>query len=284
MRRNYHVARWIVCAFICVWSLFPIYWALNTSLTTPFAAESVPAHFAPSPLVFNNYQRIFGLGNAYQGSQSLWTGFRSSITNSFIEGIAATVFTVLIAAMGAYAFARMRFFGRKIFFYTVLATMALPAYATLIPLYQILSGWGLVNTYSGLVLVYVSGYLPLAMWILYNYFLSIPRQLEEAALVDGASEIRTLVSIVAPLALPAVAAAAIITFLTAWGEFLFPLVLTSDSTTQPLTVFITSIRLSHIVPYTLLNSVGVMGIVVPAIIVMFLNRYIVAGILAGSGK
>ncbi|HZU14312.1 MAG TPA: carbohydrate ABC transporter permease [Chloroflexota bacterium] len=284
MRRNYHIGRWIVCIFICIWSLFPIYWALNTSLTTPVASQSAPAHFVPSPLVFDNYRRIFGLGNAYQGSQSLWTGFRASITNSFVEGIATTVLTVAIAALGAYAFARMRFFGRRLFFYTVLTTLALPAYATLIPLYRIMSDWGLVNTYTGVVLVYVSGYLPLAMWILYNYFLSIPISLEEAALVDGASEVRTLVSIVAPLAVPALAAVAIITFLTAWAEFLFPLVMTSDLSTEPLTVFITSIRLSHIVPYTLLNAVGVMGIVVPAIIVMFLNRYIVTGILAGSGK
>jgi multiple sugar transport system permease protein len=147
-----------------------------------------------------------------------------------------------------------------------------------------MSNLGLVNTYTGIVLAYVSGFLPLAMWILYSYFLTIPVALEEAAMIDGASRLATLWHILLPLSLPGITTAAIITFLAAWGQFLFPLVLSSDNSTAPLTVFITSVQSEHIIPYTLLNSIGVMGIVVPALIVIFLNRYIVQGILAGSVK
>jgi multiple sugar transport system permease protein len=283
MRNKYHIGRWLVTAFIIVWSLFPVYWALNTSLTTTVAAQSVPPHFVPNPLVFDNYKQIFGVGLAGENS-SLWPGFRQTMMNSIIEDISATIVTVLIAALAAFAFARMNFALKKSTFYVVLATMALPAYATLIPLYHIMSNLGLVNTYTGIVLVYVSGFLPLAMWILYTYFLTIPVALEEAAMIDGASRLATLWHVLLPLSLPGITTAAIITFLAAWGQFLFPLVLSSDNSTAPLTVFITSVQTQHIVPYTLLNSIGVMGIVVPALIVIFLNRYIVQGILAGSVK
>lgn len=284
MRHKFHIGRWIAIAFVVVWSLFPVYWALNTSLTTSVAAESVPAHFIPRPLVFDNYARIFGIGAAGQGNNSLWDGFRASMGNSIIEDVAATIITVLIAALAAFAFARMNFALKRSTFYIVLATMALPAYATLIPLYHIMSNLGLVNTYTGIVLVYVSGFLPLAMWILYNYFLTIPVALEEAAMIDGASHFGTFWHILLPLSLPGITASAIITFLAAWGQFLFPLVLSSDNSTAPLTVFITSVQSEHTIPYTLLNSIGVMGIVVPALIVIFLNRFIVQGILAGSVK
>jgi len=279
MRRKYHVPLWLGVLFICLWSLFPVYWALNSSLTTQVGAQSVPAHFFPNPLDVGNYQRIFG-----SGTNSLFSGFRQSMLNTVIESALSTIVTVVLAAMAAYAFARMRFLLKRTMFYVVLATMALPAYATLIPLYRIMSDWGLINTYTGVVLVYVSGFLPLAMWILYNYFLTIPRELEEAAFIDGASELGTLVRVVLPLAVPGVAAAAIITFLSAWSQFLFPLVLTSDTSTQPVTVFMTSLQSGHLIPFTLLNAVGVLGIAVPALLAFSLNRFIIRGILAGSLK
>jgi multiple sugar transport system permease protein len=279
MRQRHHVSLRLGVVFICLWSLLPVYWALNTSLTTEIGAQSVPAHFLPNPLDFGNYQRIFG-----SGKSSFFSGFRQSMVNTVIESGLSTIVTVVLAALAAYAFARMRFFAKRTMFYVVLATMALPAYATLIPLYRILSNWGLVNTYTGVILVYVSGFLPLAMWILYNYFLTIPRELEEAAFIDGCSEVGTLVRVVLPLAVPGVAAVAIITFLSAWSQFLFPLVLTSDISTQPTTVFMTSLQSGHLVPFTLLNAVGVVGIAVPALLVFSLNRYIINGILAGSLK
>ena len=138
------------------------------------------------------------------------------------------VVTVVIAVFAAYAFARLQFRFKRTIFVSVLATLLLPAYATLIPLYRIMASLGLVNTYLAVILVYVSGFLPLAIWILYNYFNSIPRELEEAAFVDGASPMRALLRVVVPVAMPGIAAAAIISFLLGWAQFLFPLVLTTD--------------------------------------------------------
>ena len=178
----------------------------------------------------------------------------------------------------------MQFKGLKILFYSVLATMAFPAYTTLIPLYRIMSTFGLVNTYTGIVLVYVSGFLPLATWVLHNYFASLPTSIEEAGLVDGANRMQVLWHLLLPLALPGIISTALITFLFAWAQFLFPLVLSSDLSTQPLTVVIASLQGRHVVPSTLLNAAGILTIAVPAILALSFNRYIVNGLLAGSTK
>lgn len=277
--------RGVVIAVIVLWSAFPIYWTLNTSLMTNTQAQATPALYLPLPPTLANYARIFGFqADPLNPSSNLWPQLSRSILNITVECLASTIITVIIAVFAAYTFARMRFRFKNIIFYTVIATLALPAYATLIPLYQMMSNAGLVNTYTGIVLVYVSGFLPLAVWIMYSYFGAIPPALEEAAFVDGATPLQVIFRIMIPLGLPGITATAIITLLSAWGQFLFPLVLASDISTQPLTVVITSLESQHTVPYTLLNATGMVCIVVPAAIVLFLNRYIISGILAGSVK
>jgi multiple sugar transport system permease protein len=277
MRRSLWV-RPIGIAFILVWTLLPLYWVLNTSLQTDAQVSAKPANYLPPTPSLANYFTLLG------GTGDLSDSVRRSTLNISIECSAATVLTVVLATLAAYAFARMKFRGRNVLFYSVLATMAFPAYATLIPLYQMMSGLGLVNTYTGIVLVYVSGFLPLATWILYNYMSSLPVALEEAGQVDGASRMRVLWHVVLPLARPGIVSTAIITFLSAWAQFLFPLVLSSDISTQPLTVVIAALQGRHTVPYSLMSAAGVIAVAVPAVIAVVLNRYIVSGLLTGSVK
>lgn len=277
MRRR-SLARPLGVAFILVWTLLPLYWVLNTSLQTDAQISAKPANYLPPTPSIQNYITLLG------GSGDLSDSIRQSMLNIFIECTAATIVTVVLATLAAYAFARMKFRGRTVLFYAVLATMAFPAYATLIPLYQMMTGLGLVNTYTGIVLVYVSGFLPLATWILYNYMSSLPIALEEAGQVDGASRMRVLWHVVLPLARPGIVSVAIITFLSAWAQFLFPLVLSSDLSTQPLTVVIAALQGRHTVPYSLMSAAGVIAVAVPAVIAVLLNRYIVSGLLTGSVK
>lgn len=265
-------------AFILLWSLVPLYWVLNTSLQTNAQISAKPAHYLPPTPNLSNYITLL------TGSSDLAASIRQSTVNIFIECAASTVITVIIATLAAYAFARMTFRGKNVLFYAVLATMAFPAYTTLIPLYQIMSNLGLVNTYTGIVLVYVSGFLPLATWILYNYMSSLPIALEEAGYMDGAGRMQVLRHVVLPLARPGIISTAIITFLFAWGQFLFPLVLSSDLSTQPLTVVIAALQGRHVVPFSLMSAAGVIAVAVPALIALVLNRYIVSGLLTGSVK
>ena len=267
--------------FLVAWSLFPVYWALNTSLQTNSEAQSTPVQFFPHHPQFSNYEAIFGFG---PNSADAAGGIGRAVVNVAIEALGATILTLVIAVIGAYAFARMRFRFRGVLFYAVLATLTLPVYATLIPLYRILADWHLVNTYTGIILVYTSGFLPLAMWIMYNIYLALPPSIEEAATVDGATTLQVFRKIVLPIVRPGIAAAAIITFLFGWGQFIFPLVLASTSATAPLTVGLSSLEGRHVVPFTIINAAAIVAIAIPALIVFVLNRWIVDGIVAGSVK
>lgn len=276
MKQRGRIARWVGSAAVLIWSLVPIYWALKTSLETEAAARA--QNYVPLHPTLGNYATLLTRSGDLPGQ------IRRATLNIVIECGAATIVTVVLATLAAYAFARMRFRGRQTLFYAVLATMAFPAYTTLIPLYKIMSDFYLVNTYTGIVLVYVSGFLPLATWVLHNYFASMPIGLEEAALIDGASRLQVLRRIVLPLARPGIISTALITFLFAWAQFLFPLVLSTDSSTQPLTVVIAALQGRHVVPSTLLNAAGVLAIAVPALLALGFNRYIVNGLLAGSNR
>jgi len=278
MQRNSPWVRRMGVLFLLVWSLVPLYWVLNISLQTDAQISAKPANYLPPTPSLSNYVSLIS------GTGALPDAVRRSMVNISIECGVATVVTVLLSTLAAYAFARMKFRGRTVLFYSVLATMAFPAYTTLIPLYRIMTAFGLVNTYAGIILVYVSGFLPLATWIMYNYMSSLPISIEEAAQVDGASRMKVLWLVVLPLARPGIISTAVITFLFAWGQFLFPLVLSSDLSTQPLTVVIASLQGRHTVPFSLLSAAGVFAMAVPALIAVMLNRYIVSGLLTGSVK
>ena len=278
MKRNGPWVRRMGVLFLLVWSLVPLYWVLNISLQTDAQISAKPANYLPPTPSLSNYLSLIS------GTGELPDAVRRSMVNISVECGVATVVTVLLSTLAAYAFARMKFRGRRILFYSVLATMAFPAYTTLIPLYRIMTAFGLVNTYSGIILVYVSGFLPLATWIMYNYMSSLPISIEEAAQVDGASRMKVLWHVVLPLARPGIISTAVITFLFAWGQFLFPLVLSSDLSTQPLTVVIAALQGRHTVPFSLLSAAGVFAMGVPALIAVTLNRYIVSGLLTGSVK
>lgn len=270
--------RWCGVGFIIVWTLTPLYWALNISFQTDAQMSDIPANYVPPTPNLKNYATLLG------GSGSISDAIRQATLNTVIECGAATLVTIVLATLAAYAFARMEFKGKTALFYTMLATMALPAVATLIPLYKLMASVGLVNTYTAVILVFIAGLLPLATWILYSYMTSLPVALEESAAIDGASRLRVLWSIVLPLARPGIVSTAIITFLSGWGYFLLPLVLTSDISTQPLTVVIASMQGKFTTPFTLLSAAGILALLVPAVITLILNRYIVNGLLAGSVK
>jgi len=278
VNRRTPVGRWVGVGLILIWTLVPVYWAVKTSLQTEGDARAIPAQYVPRNPTLQNYATLL------TGDGDVPAQIRRSALNIVVECGVATIVTVLLATLAAYAFARMQFRGRNVAFYAVLATMAFPAYTTLIPLYRLMSLLGLVNTYTGIVLVYVSGFLPLATWVLHNYFASLPAGIEEAGLVDGAHRLQVLWHLLLPLARPGIISTALITFLFAWGQFLFPLVLSSDLSTQPLTIVIAALQGRHVVPSTLLNAAGVLAIIVPALLALAFNRYIVDGLLAGSSR
>ena len=271
---------------LLAWSLAPVYWAVATSLTAPTDLVAQPPHFVPPRITFEHYAKLLGATSTFLGSdvQSVWPQFSRALVNSIVTTLAATLVTVTLAAFGGYAFVRLRFPGRDVMFVLIVATMAVPAYTVMIPLYRLLVSLRLIDTYLGIVLIYVSAFLPLALWLMRSVYQSLPISLEEAAWIDGAGRTYTLFRIVLPLAAPGLIASAILTFLSAWGQFMIPLVFSPTLATKPLTVLIPEFVTKNYVDYGLMNAAGVLAILPPVLVVLFLNRYLVQGLMAGSGK
>ena len=280
---GHRIVIWLGVALLLLWSLGPIYWNLASSVTPSADFSARPIHFFPQHFTFDHYSRLLGINVDRIGGVEVWRQFRLALLNSVITSAAATLLCVAVSALGAYAFTRMRFPGRDVLFGLVVATLAVPAYAVLIPLYQIMIKMHLVDTYVGVALIYVSAYLPLSLWLLRSVFEALPLALEEAAQLDGAGRLYILFKIVLPLAGPGLTAAAILTFLGAWGQYLVPLIF-SPQATKPLTVLIPEFVTKNFIDYGLITASGSIAIVIPALVVIFLNRYLVSGLLAGSVK
>jgi len=269
---------------LLIWSLGPIYWTFSTSLMRPSDIASSPIHFLPPKLTFENYRKLLGGLFGVEAEGDVWRNFASALGNSLVLAFGATIATTLIAALSAYACVRMKFPGRNIIFYLIVATLAVPGYTVLIPLYRLMVALGLIDTYTGIILIYISAFLPLAMWLMRAIYESLPLSIEEAAYLDGAGRLYTMFRIVMPLAAPGLIAASILTFLGAWGQFSIPLVFAPTTATKPLTVFITEFSTRNYIDYGMISAAGIVAIIPPAIVVMFLNRYLLNGLMAGAGK
>jgi multiple sugar transport system permease protein len=280
---SYRVAIWIGVAFLLLWSLGPIYWTVASSFTPTADFAIRPINFFPENFTLEHYSRLLGINVARIGGVEVFKQFRAALLNSVVTSVGATLLCVAISALGAYAFTRLQFPGRKVLFLAVVATLAIPAYGVLIPLYQIMIKLQLVDTYLGVALIYVSAYLPLSLWLLRGVFEALPLSLEEAAQLDGAGRLYIFFNIVLPLAGPGLTAAAILTFLGAWGQYLVPLIF-SPQATKPLTVLVPEFVTKNFIDYGLITASGSIALIIPALVVIFLNRYLVSGLLAGSVK
>ena len=265
------------------WSIGPIYWAIATSFTPTPDLMSQPIHFFPEHLTFNHYQRLAGFGTIASNDVTVAAQFRNALLNSVITALAATILSIFLASLGGYAFARLEFPGRHAIFFIVIATIAIPGYTVLIPLYRLMVSLKLLDTYVGVTLIYLSAFLPLALWLMRSVFQQLPLSIEEAARIDGAGRLTILFRIVMPLAAPGLVAASIITFLGAWGQYMVPLIF-SPTKTKPLTVLIPEFSTKNFIDYGLINAAGTIAMIVPILIVIFLNRYLVSGLTAGSVK
>ncbi|MEZ2328929.1 carbohydrate ABC transporter permease [Mesorhizobium sp. RCC_202] len=274
---------WAGVALLLAWSLLPIYWTLASSLTPTVEFNARPLHLFPEHPSGEHYLRLLGVLDGHMGGVDVAGEFRLALFNSILTSSAATVLCVLMSLLAAYAFARLNFPGREVLFYAVVATMAVPGYAVLIPLFRLMVSLRQIDAYLGVTLIYVSAFLPLCLWLLKGVMDTLPQSLEEAARIDGASHMRILFSIIAPIAAPGLTAAAILTFLGAWGQYAVPLVF-SPKDTKPLTVLIPEFAGKNFVDYGLIMAGGSIAIAVPCLLVIFLNRYLIAGLLAGSNK
>ncbi len=252
--------------------LFPIYWAAVASVT-PESRLFGTAALVPDRLVFDHYRALFR-------ERDFWTPIR----NSLVVAGTTTLLAVSLGAVCAYALAQLRFRGKRLLLAMVLAVSMFPQISVVAPLYLVLRFFRLLNTYPGLILPYLTFAMPLTIWLLVGFFRQLPRDLEEAALVDGASRLRAAREVVLPLAWPGLATTAILTFLYSWNEFLFALSFTLGPERYTVPVAIALFRGQYQVPWGQVLAAAIVATVPVALIVTVAQRRIVAGLTAGAVK
>jgi multiple sugar transport system permease protein len=217
----------IALLVFALWTLAPVAWMIVSSLLNQIALTSVPPDLSPRHLTLDNYRGVLATG------QSLVPALK----NSLLISLLTTGIALALGSVAAYAIARLSVPGGNTILLMTLATQMFPGIVIIIPLFIVLSRLRLIDTYAGLVLVYLSFVLPIVIWILKGFFESIPPELEKAAAIDGASTMQTFTRIVLPISLPPLFATGIFAFIESWNEFMFAIILTRLNTkTVPIAI------------------------------------------------
>lgn len=270
-----HLAAVVVSVII----LLPFGWMVMASVTPQRILISTPLQWIPDTLDWSRYELIFR-----GGADSVGATFRAALANTTIVAVGTVAVSMVVGILGAYAFARLRFRFRQAVLILFLATYMLPQIALLIPLYLILNSLGLLDTVTGLIIVDCSLVVPFVLWILSNYFLTIPEELEEAARIDGASRLGALFRVVLPAARPGIFAAIMFAFLLAWDEFMYALIFTSSNAAKTLPVAISEFAGRYTTDFGLVAAGGILAAIPPIIVAMVFQRYVVSGMAAGAVK
>ncbi len=261
----------LVLALAVLSVIVPLFWELLTSFKTNGAVYNL--HYLPRNPTLNSYYEVL-IGQQY------W----KALLNSLIISSATTAVVMVLATPAGYAFSRYRFRGDNIIFIGVLFSRLFPPIGLVVPYYQIMSWGGLLNTLPGIIIAQIYLWLPLMIYIMRNFFMSIPPALDESARVDGCTKFQAFWKIALPLAAPGVAACAILTFLYSWREFLFSLIVTTDLQSMPISVAVFKFVGDVSVQWAGLAAASIVAVLPTILIVLFFQRYIVSGLTAGALK
>ncbi|MGD9712341.1 MAG: ABC transporter permease subunit [Thermomicrobiales bacterium] len=274
-------------ALIAIWTLGPFYVMLNASLSTTEGILGRPPDWIPNPITFENYDAaIFGEQVESSGPSVQAKAIITSTKNSMIVAISVTIVCLLIGAPAGYAYARYKQFRLlSISLWLLMMTRMIPPLTLAVPFFILFRKADLLDTKLGLVIALTSVILPLTVWILRGYFESLPPNLERAALVDGASRLQAFRRILLPIAVPGLVAAGIFSFLVAWNEFVYAILLTSTLNSQTLPTRVAQfVSDQRVYNPGLLFAAGMLAVIPPIIITLGLQRFLLRGMLSGAIK
>lgn len=267
----------IATILFLIFTLGPFVWTFIMAITPKVMMFAPSAKLFPEHIIWDNFRELFSGGRR---SITYFTGLKNSMR--------AVVITILIgmpvSMMSAYALSRMEFPGRKLIKNTLLITMVIPVMATIIPLYRMFSAGKLLDNIFWLSAVYVSSYLPMATWMITNYLSTIPKELKEAAKIDGCGEISAFVRVILPLSYPIVLSVSLIMFLNTWSQFQIPLILASSMETKPMAIVISEFVTKDSVEYGLIAAAGIVSLIPPALAAIIFRKYLISGMVNGSVK
>ncbi len=262
----------IILISVSIVCIFPVFWMISSSLKTQ---EQIFSKMTLLPETWNwgNYVTAF-----------IKADFGTYFLNSVFYTVVGVFFIIFVASLAAYAFARLEFWGKNVFFYLLIATLLIPIPGVFVPLYLLLKSLGLIDTRLGLLLCYISNGLAFAIFLLKGFFDDLPKELEEAALIDGCSRFGIYWRIALPLAKPAVATLVIMNSLTIWNEFLLALVVLQDKAKMPIQRGLMVFQGTFITDYPLLMAGLTIATIPIVIIYLLMQKHIVKGIAAGALK
>ncbi len=264
---------WAGMLLLLAVTLFPFYWMINTSLKPQSEVFQSPPTFFSFHWTLAAYGRVLATRAV---GRYFW--------NSAVISVGATLLAVGLSALAAYGLSRFRMRWERPLILLLLFTQMLPGTLLIIPYFQLMATLGLINTYTALILAYVSFALPFSTWMLVGFFRSIPLELDEAAMVDGCGRLKAFWRVILPLSLPGLIAVGIFTFLLAWNAYVFALVLTTDPKMFPLSVGIANMMGEYQVLWNEMMAAAVLATLPVFILYGFLERYLVQGITDGAVK
>ena len=275
-RRWALILSYVFLVLFAIFFLAPPYYMIVTSLKS----NAEVAHMATSPWWIAN-------GVTFEHFRTLIaeTDFLIFFKNTAIVTVCVVVITMVVSVLAAYSLARMKFWGSGVLATGIFLTYLVPDSLLFIPLFQIVRGLDLLNSYWGMVLVYPTLTVPFCTWIMIGYFASIPKELDEAAMIDGANHLQMLTRIFIPVALPGIIAATIFAFTVSWAAFVYPMAFLYSSDQQVLTVgTVTSLIRADVYKWGMLMAGALVAAAPPLVIYAFLMDYYIAGLTAGATK
>jgi len=253
---------------------FPLFWMLSTAFKPPTELFTIPPRLLPGTPTLANFAQVLES-----------TAFPVYFANSFVVAAATTAVVLVIAVLGAHAMVAFRLPGAKLLARALLFAYLLPAAVLLIPIYLLLARLGLVNTLFSLIVAYTSFVLPFALWLMRSFMESIPRELEAAAMIDGASRLGAFLDVVLPQALPGIITTGVFAFILAWNEYLYALVLINDEARKTLpTGMMSTLFTPYNVEWGMVMAASVLTSLPLMLIFAVLQRYIIQGFGAGAVK
>ena len=264
---SYHIG----LAFLTVCAIGPLMWMLSVSFMAPGEASSFPPPLLPENPTLVNYIKLFE-----------YSSMGRNFVNSLFVASAATLLSLTFNVSAGYAFAKLEFKGRQLMFRVLLSALVIPAQVSMIPLFLLLKGIGLVNSWIGVLLPFTATIF--GVFLVRQYALTIPTELIESARIEGASEIRIFWSVVLPLLTPILITLGLFTFLAAWNDFLWPLIVLTDSDKYTLPIALASLSREHVQDVELMMAGAVITVTPVLILFLALQRFYMSGTLAGGVK
>ena len=252
---------------------FPLFWMVVSSLKTGPELFTSPPQIIPSTLTLEWYREVL-----------LRTNAPAFFLNSLLIATATTAITISIGTLGGYSMTRFRFPGRNLFMFTSLLSYVFPAILLFVPIFVMLNSLKMIDSKIGVVVSHIVVTMPLSLWMLRSFFLSIPRELDEAAWVDGATYFQAFTRVILPLALPGIFSTAVIVFIMSWNEFLFASVIGTSTANKTLPVGISEFITSFDIRWGEIMALGTIATLPVVVIFTFIQRYFLEGVTAGAVK